>query len=279
MEKSLLSLFVFSVLLFACARTDIATQISDLEQSLAVSYTVEKADSLIALYRAAEQQYPDRHADNLRYMTKVADLKFTRYKENVTAVRFLNDALKNHGKGQDISEPIGVLARIWLAYKYKTTSDLSLKPDDVDLMYGNLMRNMAWLDSNLVRLERAINAQPVLDKTMAASYIQIAEGYSTLVDGEGPNRYADLILRAARMAKNAGEPNKAVQLYYRIGEKIPWHTQAPVALFEMAHVYENDLKDIEKAKATYQDLLRLYPKNPEFADAARTAMKALGDTK
>lgn len=279
MEKSLSSLFVFSVLLFACARTDIATQIADLEQSLAASYTTEKADSLIALYRAAEQQYPDRHADNLHYMTRVADLKFTRYKENVTAVRFLNDALKNHGNGQDISEPIGVLARIWLVYRYKATSDLSAKPDDVDLMYANLMKNMDWIDSNLVRLERTMSAQPILDKTMAESYIQIAEGYSTLVDGEGPNKYADLMLRAARIAKNVGEPNKAVQLYYRIGEKIPWHPQAPVAFFEMARVYENDMKDVEKAKATYQDILRLYPKNPEFADAARTALNALGDIK
>jgi tetratricopeptide (TPR) repeat protein len=213
-------------------------------------------------------------------MTRAADIKFSLQKDNVTAARWLNEALKKYGDGQDLTETVGQLSRIWLAYKYKATFDLSGKPDDIDRMYANLMKNMNWLDSNLVRLEKEMGTPPNIDKVRAEQYIQIAESYSTLVETGSFEKFADLNMKAASLARKTGEQGKAIQLYHRTVEKLPsWHPAGPAALTEQAHIYKEDMRDLEKAKESYRELLRLYPKNPEFAPAAEAALKSLEATK
>ena len=44
----------------------------------------------------------------------------------------------------------------------------------------------------------------------------------------------------------------------------------------MGFVYENDLNDLVKAKATYEAFLQKYPNDPDFADDAKTALTMLG---
>ncbi|MBX2889678.1 MAG: tetratricopeptide repeat protein [Saprospiraceae bacterium] len=272
-------LFVGLILLgSACRQPDLSVQIANLEMAQQQTHSPERADSLLLLYHATVEKHPDLSEQNLRFLTKAAEIKFFRQKDNVTAVRWLNDAIARHGKGQDVSEPIGLLARIWLAYKYRATFDLTGKPDDIDLMRANLMRNMRWIDSCLVRLEREMGTPPALDATKAAAYIEVAEGYAILLESGSPAKHGDLMFSAAQVAHAIGEANKAVQLYYKVGEGLPWHPKAPHSLLEMGRLYEND-NDTERAKSAYGTILRYYPQHPDVADDAQAALKRLGTTK
>ncbi|GAB4497799.1 MAG: hypothetical protein OHK0019_32050 [Saprospiraceae bacterium] len=276
MQKFFLLFFVACVLLPACKK-NIGQQITEIEQSQNQSYSEGRADTLLSLYQQAIQEYPKKHSENLQFSTKAAEIKFAR-KDHVGAVRLLNDALKNYGKDQDLTEPVALLSRIWLAYKYRSTSDLSSKPDDLDRMHANLLKNKNWLDSSLVRLEKIIGTAPHTNKKKAEIYIQIAESYSRLLEVGSPDKYSELIFKAAKTARALGETGKAMQLYHQIGERIPWHPKAPAALLEMARLYENDLKNAEKAKETYREIVRLYPKNTEFVPIAEAALKSLEAT-
>jgi TolA-binding protein len=85
-----------------------------------------------------------------------------------------------------------------------------------------------------------------------------------------------VLLRAAALAKAAGKPAKAVELYERVHTEMPGHPKAPMALFMSGFVYENDLGDLQKAKSVYERFLQEYPNDQDFADDAGSALKLLG---
>ena len=157
-------------LLLAC-QADPATKIPAAEQALEASDTAGKADTLVQLYLAAVSAHPKKHADNLHYLSKAAEIKFLRNKDAVGAVRLLNGALKEHGQGQNLTEPIGILIRIGHSYIYGATPDLSREPDDIDLMQANLKNNTDWIDSALVRLDNEMGSPAVTDKSKATVFI------------------------------------------------------------------------------------------------------------
>lgn len=273
--QSLPFLLLSSALLFSCGE-NFTKKIAALEQELAATNNPVIADSLFRTYQAAIEAHPNKHADNLLYLTKAAEIKFLRNREAVTAVRLVNDGLKVHGEGQDLAEPISLLARIWRVYQHKAAPDMSQNPDDIDLTRLNLERNLQWLDSALVRLDRAMGGVAVTDKSKADLFIQISEGYSTIVQAVDPKKFVELNMKAAGLAKTIGEPNTALRFYYNVAEKLPTHPKAPTALFMMGFIYENDLKDMEKAKSTYEEFLKRYPNDPDYVDDAQNALQFLG---
>lgn len=273
--RKLLFLTLLSLAFGAC-KNDPVDKIPALEQALAASYSKGTADSLVDLYLAAVKAHPDNHAANIQYLSKAAELRFTRSNDPLNAVRWLNQALKDHGKGQNLVAPVTQLTRIWNAYQYKSTPDLSKNPDDIDLMHANLDQNKAWIDSSLVALDKEMGGAIVKDKSKADVFIEVAEGYAALLQSSQLDKSVDLLLKAAGLAKSIGNPNKAIQLYYKVGEKMPQHSKAPTALFMMAFIYENDLKQLDKAKSTYELFLQRYPQDPDYADDAQNALKYLG---
>lgn len=265
-----------SVALFWACKSDPATKIPALEKRYEATNSPALADTLIQLYQAAVKVRPERTAENLRYLSRAAELKFLVQKDELTAAQWLNGAIKNYGEGQNLTEPIGVLMRIGHAYLYKNAAKLTTSPDDVDEMQANLRKHSVWIDSSLVRLEKTMGSPVVTDKKKADAFIEIAETYANLLEKSNPDKKVDLLLMAGALAKTIGNPNKAVQLYYNVGEKMPDHPKAPTALFMQAFVYENDLQDMQKAKAAYELFLQRYPNDPDYADDARTALQLLG---
>ena len=78
------------------------------------------------------------------------------------------------------------------------------------------------------------------------------------------------------MAKTVDEPRKALELYQKVANGLPQHPKAPTALFMSGFVYENDLNDLNNAKAVYESFLQKYPNDPDFTDDAQNALKMLG---
>lgn len=272
-----LFLTVAALCVVSCKQNDLAKQIDAMEQSYAKTQSKATADSLLLLYRAAVKKYPDDHSNNFRYLVKGAELEFFVVEDGPAAVHWADEALKNHGDKQNLADVMGLFARIWSARDYHRQPATRFKPDEIDLVQAYLLKNEPWIDSSLLRLDQAMITNGVIsNKAKAEAFIETAEGYASLIQNEKPDKHVDLIMKAAGVAKSMGNPNKAIQLYYQIAEKMPSHPKAPTALFMMGFIYENDVNDLVKAKATYEDFLKRYPTDPDYADDAKNALKLLG---
>ena len=134
------------------------------------------------------------------------------------------------------------------------------------------------LEASLLQLAKDMTASngTVADTSKAAAFIKTAEAYAALVRTTQPDKYADLLLKAAGVAKSVGNSAKALELYTAVAEKMPQHPKAPMALFMEGFIQENDRGDTAMARARYQAFLAKYPNDPDFADDAQNALKNLG---
>ncbi len=274
-RRNLLSAVAACLVLVACGKR-YESKILELEKQLSDNAHPNVVEQLLALYEEAVQAHPDRHEDNVRYLSRAAELKFLQMRDNVGAVRLAARAIREHGKGQDLAEAAGVLARVWRLYKHRAAPDLSKNPDDIDRARFLLEQNTRWLDSCLARLDRQLLSAGEPDRQLAEKFLQIAEGYAVLIEEPDPNKAADLYIQAGGLARSIGEPNAALRFYYYVAENMPQQRNAPFALFMMGIIYEDDLKDLDNAKKTYESFLRRYPNEPEYTDDVQAALKNLG---
>lgn len=263
-------------LVWSSCKSDYTADIQKLESRYTTSPSLALADSLANLYREAVKERPDNKTQNLTYLTRAAELKFTAAGDAVSACRWLDDAIQNHSDGQVMTAPIGLYARIWTAYLYKKQPAVRLDPDDIDKMRFHLEKNFSWIDSSLIGLERQMGKPGSPNKAIATQYIETCEAYADLVQKKQPEKSVDLLMRAAGLAKTIENPNKALQLYNHIVDNMPGSAKAPTAMFMTGFIYENDLGDVEKARGVYEGFLKKYPNDPDFTDDAQMALKLLG---
>lgn len=278
MRTTFLTLFAIAFL-FACGKKgdDSAQVIAQLEADYNAAYTPAKAKKLIEAYREAAKKQPENHALNLQYLTKAAEIQFNKIDDAVSACRWLDEAVAHHSEGQNLTDAVGLYAQIWNSYLYKAAPAVRLDPDDIDKMRANLTKNAVWMDSSLARLDKVMSANPTaIDKGIAKKYIEIAEAAANIAKPANPDKYVDLTMRAAAVAKTVENFNKATSLYFNIQHELPAHPKAPTALFMMGFVYENDLQDLPKAKAAYEEFLQRFPSDKDYADDAQMALKNLG---
>lgn len=134
----------------------------------------------------------------------------------------------------------------------------------------------AALDARLVQLDKEMGGAAVTDKSKAGEFIKTSEELAAALEKSNPDRCADVLLKAAGLAKTIQQPQKAIELYGKVANGMPQHKKAPTALFMIGFVQENDMGDLEKAKATYESFLQKYPNDADFADDAQNALKQLG---
>ncbi|MCY7327149.1 MAG: tetratricopeptide repeat protein [Saprospiraceae bacterium] len=136
----------------------------------------------------------------------------------------------------------------------------------------------AVLEQSLRQLDQEMTAAngTVADSAKANAFIKTAEEYAALVQTTQPEKYADLLLKAAGVAKSIGNSAKALELYTAVTDKMPQHPKAPMALFMQGFILENDRGDTAAARVKYQDFLKKYPNDSDFADDAQNALKYLG---
>jgi tetratricopeptide (TPR) repeat protein len=149
------------------------------------------------------------------------------------------------------------------------------------LLFGACTQNnpadkVAVLISQLAALDKEMGGAAVSDPSKADQFIQISEELAALQLTASPDKSAEVLLRAAALAKAAGKPAKAVELYQRVYTEMPKHPKAPMALFMSGFIYENDLGDLQKARTVYEQFLQEYPADQDFADDANSALKLLG---
>lgn len=86
---------------------------------------------------------------------------------------------------------------------------------------------------------------------------------------------APYLYKAAEVAMNIQQGSKSIAYFDQLLEKYPDYEKAAECVFLKAFVYENQLKNIEKAGELYRFFIDTYPEHPLTNDA-EASIKFLG---
>lgn len=88
---------------------------------------------------------------------------------------------------------------------------------------------------------------------------------------------ADPLYKAAEVARGLNDSRQAADIYRKLYDRYPNYSKAPEALFMLAFTYDENLKDYDRARATYEEFLAKHPDH-FFAKDAPLMIKNLGKT-
>lgn len=111
-----------------------------------------------------------------------------------------------------------------------------------------------------------------VDKEVAA---QLLQSYLKFTDTyPADDRTPDYLYKGAGIARGVGVHSRALKMYQRILEDYPEFGKQAETSFLIAFTYDNDLKEIERAKEAYNQVIEQYPDH-EFAAQARERLKTI----
>lgn len=111
---------------------------------------------------------------------------------------------------------------------------------------------------------------PVLVRDLANEYTNFSNLFPA--DTNSPR----MIYKAGIInLKYIGDQNKAVDLFIRLKEKYPKFSETPMALYTAAYIYNDRLKNYDKAKECYELLIEDYP-NHYLAKEAKVLIQFVG---
>lgn len=88
---------------------------------------------------------------------------------------------------------------------------------------------------------------------------------------------AEYLFKAADLHRAKHEFDKAITTFERIGKEYPEYGKVPQSVFLQGFIYENDLKDLPKAKERYEFFIQQYPQH-QLARDVQFSLNNLGKT-
>jgi N-acetylmuramoyl-L-alanine amidase len=142
-------------------------------------------------------------------------------------------------------------------------------------------KSEAWANtqfSNAERMREALNNLPAADRSRR-EYQRVVIAYRRVYYGAPAAGKADpsvfavatLLTEMGRRFDSPSELRAAIGQYQFLRREYPGSRDRFEALFNIAQIYQDDLKDPAQAKPVFEEFLRRYPRN-RLADAARQAL-------
>lgn len=274
---------------FKPANEKLEKKIADLEAQL--YYDAEKtkinpqiASNLRRVYTSYVDQVPEDLEGSAKYQLKSARLlletnnytgagtlldegfgKFQNSKVAPDMLLLMADIQENYMLNEEASKKIAMnFIQKFPDHPQKEDAEFYLKPlnekvqiqiDDLETeVYGDTVNYR--VDQNLAN-------------RLIKKYLQFAD--------LSPNsRQTPIYLyKAAEISRSVRNFQQAIDLWTNIYEKYPKYEKAPQALFLRGYVYENDLRDMEKAKPLYEEFVKKYP-NHEMISSVKFSLDNLG---
>ena len=186
-------------------------------------------------------------------------------------------------------EPIGQEAKFRNAKVAFYTGDFKWAKAQLDVLKGatsKLISNDAMdlslvisdaigIDTNEVPLQMFASADLLLLQHKTKEGLQRLDSINILFDNH--SLADDIYYKKAQVFTQEGKYKEALEAYQRIVEVYGEAIYGDDALFKMAEIYQYNLKDIEKAKAMYQEFLNKYPGSVYSVEARKRFRKLRGD--
>ena len=111
------------------------------------------------------------------------------------------------------------------------------------------------------------------DRKQATNVVDAYNNYAKKFpqDAESPQ----YLFKAAEIYRSMRNYKKATEIYQNIHDNYSNFDKAPHSLFLLGFIYENDLKDLNKAKSVYEQFIAEYPKH-ELSDDVQFSLNNLG---
>ncbi len=132
------------------------------------------------------------------------------------------------------------------------------------------------LDKAVVDAEQSLygeNGTFRFNDSLANKVIGAYEAYANAFK-EDP-KSADYLFKTADAYRSLKKYDEAIAIYDRIEAEHPTHEKMPQCYFLKGFVYENEMGDLPKAKASYEGFLAKYPDH-ELADDVQFSLNNLG---
>lgn len=113
----------------------------------------------------------------------------------------------------------------------------------------------------------------LLNQTASVAFVERAISFSDQFPKD--TLAAMPLYRSAEISRSIGKPSEAIDTYQKVIERYPSFSKAAEARFMLAFSYDEDLKDLDKARSAYETYLQLHP-NHTFADDAQMLLRNLG---
>ncbi len=278
--KSNLLLFSLILILFtACQSNEADSKVEKTPQTTKAAPKVDPAQSQLDFVR----ENPNDHEMAGKKLQEAADIYL---KKNLypKALASLNQAIRNHFVSSATPQNALLMADIY-KNNYK-------KPDLAQVVYQSANSSFP----NDVAVQKAVAENkitiPAIDKLLgqysdqltnketgkidvkvANNFVAAAEIHAMLQpdDSENPNN----LHKAGEIARSMRAFPKAIDIYSWIYTQYPESNKAAQSLFMSAFTYDNELKQVDKAKALYNEFLKRYP-NDDFADDTKFLLEHLG---
>lgn len=143
--------------------------------------------------------------------------------------------------------------------------------------YARAHRSEDWANKQFANAERAreaLNGRPAEQRTRR-EYQSVLNAYRSVYFGAPASSKADpSVVAVAELMVEMGHRfqdehvlRSAVKQYEFLRREYPGSKRRFEALFTIAEIYQDDLKDPEKARATFTEFVRRYPRHSLAADA------------
>ena len=186
-------------------------------------------------------------------------------------------------------EPIGQEAKFRNAKIALYTGDFKWAKAQLDVLKGatsKLIANDAMdlslvisdaigIDTNVVPLQMFASADLLLLQHKTTEGLQRMDSINILFDNH--SLADDIYYKKAQVFTQLSKYKEAIEAYQRVVDAYGEDIYGDDALFKMAEIYQYNLKDIEKAKALYQDLINKYPASVYTVEARKRFRKLRGD--
>ncbi len=115
------------------------------------------------------------------------------------------------------------------------------------------------------------NINPKQIESLTQEYVEFYHQYPQ------NQKSADFLLKAAQNYFYLNQHEQGLSMLDTLRLKYPHNEASKNALMLKGFIYENELQQLDKAKASYEELIRVYPKDP-LAKQAQLSIDNLGKT-
>ncbi len=133
---------------------------------------------------------------------------------------------------------------------------------------GDMQKEISTAENSLYNVDK-FTFDPVKANAVVASYEKYAQQHP---DDEKTPLY---LFKSGEIYRSLKKYQKAIDTYETIYSKYNSFEKAPHSLFLMGFSYENDLKNNDKAKSSYEQFLSKYP-NHDLAKDVKFSLDNLG---
>jgi N-acetylmuramoyl-L-alanine amidase len=149
------------------------------------------------------------------------------------------------------------------------------------MVHARVHKSGSWADSQFAaaeQMQEALEGRP-LEERARRDYERVINAYRRVyLEAPSSGRADPSVVAAAQMTEEMGrrfsDPDilrSAIQQYEFLRREYPGSKFRFDALFRIGEIYKDDLRDKNRADATFEEFLHRYPRN-QFAEAARLAL-------